>query len=222
MKTSKRVVVYLQVMLAAMLLTCLFGAHTVHAMTDKEKNSAYGFFVWLSENEELPTADKTDAAVAAQLLKDSVASGYTEQVFNDGSISAGNGEAGTDYKTVLKKTVIGADNDATSLENVREAIRLIKLGNTYRAKENLHALKVSSSLMAMSEVNANYQFTKWGHTLAFNALENLSYYAPASKPGKPSLHYDPYEVVDNKGNISGWYTGEKINFDTHNGGETGH
>ena len=213
-KTKGRVAVYLQTLLAAVMLTCIFGAHTAYAeLTEQEKNSSYGFFLWLSENQELSEADRTDAAVAAQLLKGTVSSNYSGQVFNNGSISAGSGEPGTDYSVVLQKTSIGAENDATTLDNVREAISLIKLGNTYRAKEDLHALNVSSSLMAMSEVNANYQFTKWGHTLAFNALENLSTKSRGSTQGFPSPEYDPYV---------GWYTEEKNNLETNNGGQTGH
>jgi len=213
-KTKGRVAVYLQTLLAAVMLTCIFGAHTAYAeLTEQEKNSSYGFFLWLSKNEELSEADRTDAAVAAQLLKGTVSSDYSGQVFNNGSISAGSGEPGTAYSVVLQKTSIGAKNDATALDNVREAIQLIELGNTYRAKESLHALNVSSSLMAMSEVNANYQFTKWGHTLAFNALENLSSYGSGLSQGFPSPEYDPYE---------GWYTEEKNNLETNNGGQTGH
>ena len=216
MKTSKRVVVYLQVMLAAMLLTCLFGAHTAYAeLTEQEKNSSYGFFLWLSENEELSLsdADRTDAAVAAQLLKGTVSNVYETQVLNSEN-HAGMRILGTitPYATIVSATNIGAEGDATSLDNLKKAIQYIERGNECRAIESLIPLRVSSALMAMSEINANYQFTQYGHTRAFYALENLAG-SSASGPVGMNTEYDPYDS---------WYTKEKNNYVQQNGGVTGH
>ena len=216
MKTSKRIVVYMQVMMAAMMLMFIFGAHIVHAMTDQEKNSSYGFFVWLSENQNLSDADRKDAAVAAQLLKGEVSSEYRTQVFNKGNISTPDDSNPVDYETVRAMTTIGGENDATDLKRVKDAIEYIILGNSYRAKEKLDPLKVSSALMAMSELNANYQFStgylQIDHTLAFNALENLSTYTGGSS-GSPQVYYDPY---------NGWYTEEKEYYDNNELSKAGH
>lgn len=54
-------------------------------------------------------------------------------------------------------TNIGAANDATSLENVLNSITYLKEFNKIRNKEGLSELKVSMVLMAISQVNANWQ-----------------------------------------------------------------
>ena len=218
MKTKGRVAVYLQTLLAAVMLTCIFGAHTAYAeLTEQEKNSSYGFFLWLSENQELSEANRTDAAVAAQLLKGAVEEAYEGQVINDGHVLGDR----INYKIVLEKTNLGAKNDATNLDCLEEAIKFVKLGNTYRAQDDHTVclpLSISSTLMAMSEVNANYlSRTNFNHTGAFLALENIAYrqvggtWQYGTITGKSD---DPYE---------GWYTEEKYNFDNQiEGGQTGH
>ena len=115
----------------------------------------------------------------------------------------------TPYSTIIPYVKIGEEGDATSLENFRKAVDFVELGNSYRAKENLRPLKISSAMMAMSEVNADYQHVSWGHTRTFNALENL-----ASKSASYSGYtYDPYD---------GWYTKEKAKYDSGSTSGVGH
>ena len=54
-------------------------------------------------------------------------------------------------------TNIGATNDATSLDNVMNSISYLKEFNKIRVSEGLSELKVSMVLMAISQVNANWQ-----------------------------------------------------------------
>ena len=116
-------------------------AQGTDSLTDAQKNSSYGFFVWLSENADT-AAEKADAEIAVQILTDSISD--SSKVFNDGSISGGSGTI--TYQDLLNASNIGADNDATSLENLRQAINFASLGNTYRAKESLAPLKYPAGL----------------------------------------------------------------------------
>lgn len=186
----------------------------VDSLTDAQKNSSYGFFVWLSENAD--TADeREDAKVAAQILSNTIDSAYSSEVFNDGTVVI---SSKVPYTDLLGAVELGAENDATSLEYVREAIAYISLGNEYRAKESLPALKVSSGLMAMAELSADYQLRgQYGHPGTFLCLENL-----ASCNGYGGYSgYDPHDN-DSYDPYTGWYTEEKENYDTNNGDETGH
>lgn len=200
------------IMMAVVLALGLLPGNNVQAaaidgLTAQEKNSSYGFFLWLSEN--APTdADKEDAKIAAQILKNNIESKYNSSVFNNGNISAST-PSNVTYDMLLAQTSIGAENDATSLDALKESINFVSLGNEYRAGESLAPLKISSGLMAMAELDANYQPTNWGHPLVFNALENLAYYGTSARV----INYDPYQ---------GWYVNEKENFDSNNGGQTGH
>ena len=203
-------------LLAVMMVAAMtpVRAATVDQLTDAQKNSSYGFFVWLSENAK--TADeREDAKVAAQILSNTISDQYSAKVFNDGSISSA--FSNVEYSELIKHTNIGAENDATSLDCLRESISFISLGNSYRAKEDLHALKVSSGLMAMGELCANYQDNEsLAHTNTFFCLENLAYRQLGGtwRYGEfDGVSDDPYE---------GWYTEEKNNFDTNNGKVTGH
>lgn len=188
----------------------------VDSLSDIEKNSSYGFFVWLSENADT-AAEKADAKVAAQILTNTIPSSSSDVIFNDGHILAAH-TLGVSYEQLLSQTALGAENDATSLECLRDAIHFVTQGNEYRAKENLAALKISSGLMAMAEVDVNYQGLNgvFGHSNIFASMENLAYLMLDGtwKYGIVGGSADePYE---------GWYTEEKANYDSQNGGETGH
>ena len=209
-------------LISAVLCLILFSGNEVFAagtdsLTDAEKNSSYGFFVWLSENAET-AEERADAATATQILTNRVLSGGNVAVFNDGHITASH-TLGVNYEQLLSQTSIGADNDATSIDCLRDAIHFVTQGNEYRAKENLDPLMISSGLMAMAEVDVNYQGYngKFAHSNIFAAMENLAYRMVDGtwKYGKVSgtSSDEPYE---------GWYTEEKKNYDTGNGGETGH
>lgn len=190
-------------------------ADTGSSLTETQKNSSYGFFVWLSENADT-SSEKQDAAVAAQILTNTVSSTNSEAVFNNGTIIGGS--SSITYNDLLSNMQLGAETDATNLDNLRQAIDFISLGNTYRAKENLAPLKVSSGLMAMAELNSDYQDINsvFDHSNVFLVLENLAYrriggtWAYGSIDGKSD---DPYE---------GWYTEEKTYFINGDEGSAGH
>lgn len=188
----------------------------VDRLSAKEKNSSYGFFVWLSEN-AANAEDRKDAEAAAQILKNEVSDAYKNEVMNDGHIIGGSTKA--TYNDLINATQLGEENDATSLDCLRDAVHFVSLGNQYRAKENLAPLKISSAMMAMSELDANIQNYPgfWGHPSLFKALENLSFRRLGGtwKYGNigGGSSDDPFE---------GWYTEEKKYYDAGNTKDSGH
>ena len=104
-------------------------------------NSSLGFFKWL-------TTLNADNEGAVKVLTDSQWTGTDKN--------------SDEHETFLSDTHIGNADDATSLVNLRHAILYIIAGNEYRAKDEYcggkPALKVSTLLMAQSEVNANWTF----------------------------------------------------------------
>lgn len=77
-------------------------------------------------------------------------------------------------------TNIGAENDATSLENFKRALSMVRYGNNLRTTDtnfkNLEALKVNPTLFAISQVqiNATANSNKFGHSKLYNVGENIS------------------------------------------------
>jgi len=140
-------------------------------------------------------------------------------VFNDASV-LGTDKNGAAFNSF---TTIGGANDATSLENMKKALDYIKECNGIRTGKGASgvidgvdsnfgtqpALKVSSYLMAVSQVNANWLSNSgiWGHpsnngpTWRYSG-ENIAW-----------TYQDPF---------IGWFKDEKNNYDTKNGGQTGH
>ncbi len=91
--------------------------------------------------------------------------------------------SGVSYQKLMKDTHIGADRDATSLENMKQAIDLIEEVNVKRDQENtqehvfnknLQPYQVSDALMAISMVTANYAQNQFNHPGTFNVSENLA------------------------------------------------
>lgn len=175
----------------------------------EDQMSAYDFFVWLSKKSDQSAAVKESAAVAARMLKNQVTSADLAKIENDGSIHSAFSDKS--YAEIIGYTNIGQEGDATSWDNFKYALTLAGKGNEYRAKENLSALKLSSVMMAMGEINANYQSSLEGieHTSAFLALENLAYKSAGqgyslNYPSPVFKQYDPFD---------GWYTREKMVYD---------
>ena len=170
-------------------------------------NNSKAFFKWLSENAKT-AAEKEDAGLAYRLLDGTEST--DSSAFNHGTFfaydSEGNKLTAKDYKTILKATDITDPNDATNLKNFRTALDWLNTGNTdYREKGGLKALKVSSTLMADSEINANYMAeTDLEHTLTFCALENAAYNWPGM---------NPYDM---------WHDEEKKEYDAGNEMYAGH
>lgn len=97
-----------------------------------------------------------------------------------------------------KYTEVGAENDATSLENFKKAIAMVKTGNTLRTTDDnfkgLNPLKVSAEMFAISQVQVNQMAkTEYGYTRLYNVSENIA------------VGYDDPYV--------GWYTEEKAVYD---------
>ena len=144
------------------------------------------------------------------------------KVFNDGTTDASN-TINVSYGDLVNNLKLHEENDSTSLECLEDAINYISTGNEYRAKENLPALKVSSALMAMGELNINIQdwvygrsTNIFGHTKVFKPFENLAVHSLESSWRfgiNPGNEDDPF---------LGWYTEEKENYDSGNGETTGH
>lgn len=105
----------------------------------------------------------------------------------------------------------GSLTDATSLDNMLEAVKWIRESNRYRELDGAGAavLNVTNELMAVAQSNTNRASVAWseGHPdqlEEYNNAENLSRQSP-----------DPF---------AGWYYGEKAIFDTgnRNYGAVGH
>lgn len=92
-------------------------------------------------------------------------------------------------------THLGEENDTTNLENMKKAVDNLGLINVYRKKEGtgLSDVKISYSLMAISQWNGNYSSTVHNHAGSFNIAENLAWGYP-----------NPYD---------GWYDKEKKIYD---------
>ena len=94
----------------------------------------------------------------------------------------------------------GAANDATGLENMKEAITFVKKGNEYRAKEGtdpqngkaLSDLLITDYMMATAQADANYSTNNIAHAVQFDVAENLAWGYP-----------NPY---------TGWYDAEKAEY----------
>lgn len=101
-------------------------------------------------------------------------------------------------------TNIGAENDATSLENFKRALSMVRYGNALRTSDtnfkNLEALKVNPTLFAISQVqiNATANSNKFGHSKLYNVGENIS---AGSRPQTDETLY------------RGWYDSEKQVYD---------
>ncbi|MBQ9062802.1 MAG: hypothetical protein IJ121_08305, partial [Eubacterium sp.] len=99
-------------------------------------------------------------------------------------------------------TNLGAENDATNLDNMRRSIELMKELNDIRAGEGLEPLKVTDAMMAISEVQANIEYGLYvdynqfmhntGITSKYGVGENMA--------GITSETTDPF---------IGWYYDEK-------------
>ena len=101
-------------------------------------------------------------------------------------------------------TNIGAENDATSLENFKRALSMVRYGNALRTSDtnfkNLEALKVNPTLFAISQVqiNATANGKKFDHSDLYDVGENIT--------------ASPWADND-KELYKGWYNSEKQVYD---------
>ena len=90
------------------------------------------------------------------------ASGYlTNTTATEGPVSSG--YYSRPATTFASHTTIGGEHDATSLQNMLDAIAWIKYCNEIRAKQGLSALLVTDELMASAQRNANFSTEYYDH-----------------------------------------------------------
>ena len=133
--------------------------------------SAQGFFTWLATEPKQDADAVTDAKQAVRVLNGEV----------DG------------IENAYAATEIGAKSDATSIDNVKSAVKLIRTANTLRAADGLDPLKINSALMASAQVNANARQAK-------PTQEIDDYLGLGWKENASSGQSDP---------LDGWYTQQK-------------
>ena len=92
-------------------------------------------------------------------------------------------------------TVRGAENDATSLTNIKNSFAWMRECNRLRASEGLAPLRVTDRLMAIAESDLNWSDGNIDHSRQFNVGENLSW-----------NYSDPF---------TGWYDDEKASRGGH-------
>lgn len=149
-------------------------------------------------------ASKADAK--AQIAKGS--KGFFEKMNATKALE----ELNTDYKIgdtpLVNHTHIGADGDATSLENMLKALDYIDQGNGFRtAGDNnfgsMDALRVTDQLMALAQINANGSAITKNHTNNWGVLQEVG------RSGENlAWSLNPYD---------GWYNAEKHFYDDNGG-----
>ena len=100
---------------------------------------------------------------------------------------------------LIKYTELGAENDATSLENMKATIEYLKECNAIREKEGVAPLKVDYYTMALTQLKANWSAkTDKGHYSGLYCNgENIA-------NGYGGENNSPFK---------GWYTEEKVVYD---------
>ena len=108
-------------------------------------------------------------------------------------------------------THIGAENDATSIDNVMNSISYLKEFNKIRESEGLPELKVSMSLMAISQANANWQRdeAKIGdvaHAGVYQTGENAAWgYGDAGSKASPFTAWYNMEKAWYSNGVTDWH-----------------
>lgn len=128
-------------------------------------NTSAAFFAWLSGEGSLSDAQRNDARRACSLIT----SGNTSGVQMNSSPRVA-------LSTTFQQTDLSDAGDATNLDLVDASIDAITKCNELRAGEGKSALAISSTLMAIGEINANYGDvdSSW-HTETFYTGENLAF-----------------------------------------------
>ncbi len=138
-------------------------------------------------------AELQQAVSDAQAVIDKGSLGFFEAYGYTEAVTYLNNSNSWTTSTYYSYTNIGGSKDATSLANMKTAIEMIIQGNNYRTSEGVSTLKISATLMAISQVNTNASAYTVSHTSRGNVGENLAW-----------GYSDPYE---------GWYTMEKAVYD---------
>ena len=120
-----------------------------------------------------------------------------------------NKAATTDKLADNLKTKIGAEGDATSLENVKKALDIIVVGNQMHVTDNnnpgLPDWRITNTSMAASQVHANAETDGAGHLMFTNyEADSAIGSVPEAEISAWGYGTDPYR---------GWYTEEKQVYD---------
>ncbi|MBR1818648.1 MAG: hypothetical protein IJ780_00750, partial [Neisseriaceae bacterium] len=126
------------------------------------------------------------------------------------------------------KVYLGETGDATNLQNMKQSIDIVRKANEYRAKDGLPALKISDPMMAMGQIRANWSAAvQYYHAPDLGDLFSLGLVGGWGAENLATDHTG--EFIRNEPNIDlvtaafyKWYDQEKVNYDTNNGGQTGH
>ena len=173
-------------------------------LSETEKKSSYGYFIWKSEHAADP-AERQTAKEAAELL-------LTAHFKDDTHIGAADDATALANMEVSIQQIIAINEFRSSLTNEPCRTDLAK-GNPARAcddnGEGLTPLKVTDKMMAASQSNVNYSSYQFGHAANNGqqwdfALENL--YA--------SSWYNPWTSDGRSTAAESWY-GEITNYDDH-------
>lgn len=139
--------------------------------TTAEANSFKGFLNYV----------KAQNASNSTLIK---AIDYTLQMFSDKTYSDPYG-MWNEFVEITQFTHMGEKDDASSLENIKNSIEMLKMTNALRASKNdpdIKPLKVAYEEMASAIINANANGRyKYGHTGALWGGENIAYVSSAGK-----------------------------------------
>ena len=128
-------------------------------------NTSAAFFSWLSAQGSLTDAQRNDARKAYALITggntSGVDMGYSPRV---------------PLSETFAQTNLADPQDATSLSHLSDSVDAVQTCNELRAGEGKSPYAISSTLMAIGEINANYGDidSSW-HTLTFNTGENLAW-----------------------------------------------
>lgn len=159
------------------------------AAQDKVESGSLGFFQHMADQ------GSESAAVAVKILTS-----------KDGSDLGGLRDkdnwdlAVESWENFISNTDIGAENDATNLENVKKVFEYIEECNSLRTSDNnfpdCEDLMVNDALMAIAQLNANWASNIIAvHSSVFSTGENLAWYPEG---------WDPFR---------GWYDKEKDYYD---------
>lgn len=113
--------------------------------------------------------------------------------------------------SVAEYTHIGQAADATSIDNVRRAVEIVKRCNELRAAIGLNELLISPYYMAVSMLQTNASATLMGHTSAYVKAENLAW----GYNDRDSFNgwYDAEKKVWDDAIASGYYTYNNVQYE---------
>lgn len=154
-------------------------------------------------NAQATTAQKQADATRANQLRTQGTAGYFKY---KGATGAYKILTDPNYSpTVFSSIHLNGAEDATNLDNMIASKQYLEKCNQLRVSEGLPVLQVSDTMMAMAQADTDWSSANLAHANVFNVDENLAW--------GPSGAFDPFYA---------WYTQEKQNKVSHNGGETGH